>query len=72
LLHHFAAVILYLGMVGNNSINAAAICGWFHTLSDVFVYITKVFSQTKYAKYGTFPFALVIVTWLWTRLVVIQ
>ena len=72
MLHHMAAVILYLGMVGNNSINAAAMCGWLHSLADVFVYISKVFTQTKYAIYGVFPFALLILTWFWTRLVVIQ
>jgi len=71
LLHHLAAVILYLGMVGNNSINAAGMCGWFHGLADIFVYLSRVFSQTEYAKYGYFAFALLIVSWFWTRLVVI-
>ena len=72
LLHHLAAVILNLGMIGNNSINAAGMCAYLHGLSDIFVYLSRVFSQTEYAKYGYAAFALLIVSWFWTRLVVIQ
>ena len=72
LLHHLAGVFLYFGMIGNNSINAAAMCAWFHTLADVFVYMTKILSQTTYSKLSYGSFALLILSWFWTRLVVVQ
>ena len=72
LLHHLATVVLYLGMIGNNSLNAASMCAWFHTIADVFVYTTKILSQTTFSKLSYFPFALMILSWFWTRLVVVQ
>jgi hypothetical protein len=72
LLHHLAAAFLYLGMIGNNSINAAAMCAYFHAMADVFVYITKILSQTTYSKVSYVTFALMILTWFWSRLVVVQ
>jgi ceramide synthetase len=72
MLHHAATVILYLGMIGNNSVNACAFSGFIHTIADIFVYSARAFSHTKYAKVGVVPFLLMILTWFYTRLIVVQ
>jgi hypothetical protein len=46
MLHHAATVILYLGMIGNNSVNACAFSGFIHTIADIFVHSARMFSQT--------------------------
>ena len=71
LLHHIATIALYGGMILNNNINQGVICAWLHMISDVPGPLSKLFSQTRLTVPTVIAFLLVIVSWFFTRLVMI-
>lgn len=71
LLHHIATITLYGGMIFNNNINIGALIAWVHMIADVPGAITKLYSNTKLTYLTLSSFILCIVSWFWTRCVII-
>ena len=68
-LHHLVALGLYGTCYMINVLEIGAIIAFLHDFSDVFVNLSRVFSDTKYENVTAFCFLTMLVTWLYARMI---
>jgi ceramide synthetase len=71
LLHHIATCSLYFCSIFGNGLSIGSVIAYLHDIADIFVGVVKTLSTTDREFSTLLAFVSVLVTWLWTRLVVL-
>jgi ceramide synthetase len=69
--HHIVTVMLYFGYIIANMHCVGAFIAVLHDVSDVFSNFGRIAQGSVYEKVSYFFFAIVLVTWAWTRLYIL-
>lgn len=69
-LHEVVTIYLYAGCYLMNLWEIGSVISWLHNASDILIMLSKVLSQTKYARATAIIFLVEMIIWFYMRLVV--
>jgi hypothetical protein len=71
MLHHIATSCLYFGYIFSNHQGIGAVIAFLHDIADIWATAAKGFNSTKYNTGAVICFVIMVITWFYTRLVVL-